>query len=251
MAPENSTPRVALITGGARGIGRSIVELLAAEGHSVAIADVLKDLADDLASDTGALSVRLDVTDASSVEDGVRLVERELGPIEILVNDAGWDELRPFFDTDERFWEHVIDVNFKGCLRTCHRVVPGMVERRYGRVVNISSDAARVGSSLEAVYAGAKGAVISFTKTLAREVARHGVTANVVCPGPTQTPMLEGIVAANAQSAQLIDRLRRAVPMRRLGMPEDIAAAVGFLVSDAAGFVTGQTLSVSGGLTMA
>jgi 2-hydroxycyclohexanecarboxyl-CoA dehydrogenase len=145
----------------------------------------------------------------------------------------------------------VIDVNFKGCLRTCRRIVPGMVDRGYGRVVNIGSDAARVGSSLEAVYSGAKGAVVSFTKTLAREVARHGLTANAVCPGPTDTPMLEQIVAAGEGGARTIEAMRRAVPMRRLGQPEDVAAAVAFLASDRAGFITGQTLSVSGGLTMA
>src|SRR5205823_7157042 len=159
-------------------------------------------------------------------------VEEQLGPIEILVNDAGWDELRPFFDTDEQFWEQLIDVNFKGCLRTCHRVVPGMVERRYGRVVNISSDAARVGSSLEAVYAGAKAGQVAFGKTLAREVARCEVTVNSVCPGPTETPLLEGMLGAGAASANMVEALRKAVPMRRLGRPEDVAAAVAFLASD-------------------
>jgi 2-hydroxycyclohexanecarboxyl-CoA dehydrogenase len=126
-----------------------------------------------------------------------------------------------------------------------------MADRGYGRVVNIGSDAARVGSSLEAVYSGAKGAVVAFTKTLAREVARHGVTANSVCPGPTETPMLEQIVAAGEDGAKTIEAMRRAVPMRRLGLPEDVAAAVAFLASERAGFITGQTLSVSGGLTMA
>jgi len=251
MTTGKSAPRVALVTGGARGIGRAIVAALAGDGHRVAIADVLKDQADEVAAEYGGIAVDVDVADTASVQAGVRAVELQLGPIEILVNNAGWDELRPFLNTDEEFWDRVLEVNFKGCLRTCREVVPGMVERRYGRVVNISSDAARVGSSLEAVYAGAKGAVVSFTKTLAREVARNGVTANTVCPGPTQTPMLEEMLAASAQAAQLIDRLRRSVPMRRIGMPEDVAAAVAFLASDGAGFITGQTLSVSGGLTMA
>ena len=171
--------------------------------------------------------------------------------ITILVNNAGWDEFRPFLETDETFWDRVIELNFKGCLRVCHRVVPGMVRAEQGRVVNIASDAARVGSSLEAVYSGAKGGVVSFTKTLAREVARHQVTVNAVCPGPTETPMLEQMVAAGDDSAKVIEAMRRAVPMRRLGRPEDVAAAVAFLASDRAGFITGQTLSVSGGLTMA
>jgi 2-hydroxycyclohexanecarboxyl-CoA dehydrogenase len=251
MTPQTPTPRVALVTGGARGIGRSIVAALAAEGHRVAVADIRDDGASEAAAENGGLAVHMDVTDRASVREGIRAVEERLGPIEILVNNAGWDELRPFLQTDEDFWDQVIELNFKGCLRTCREIVPGMVEREYGRIVNIGSDAARVGSSLEAVYSGAKGGVVSFTKTLAREVARHGVTANAVCPGPTDTPMLQEMVAASAQSATLIDRLRRAVPMRRIGQPEDVAAAVAFLVSDRAGFITGQTLSVSGGLTMA
>jgi 2-hydroxycyclohexanecarboxyl-CoA dehydrogenase len=194
--------------------------------------------------------VRLDVTDSASVAETVRQTGEALGPVEVLVNNAGWDELRPFVDTDEAFWDRVIEINFKGCLRTTKAVLPGMVERGYGRIVNIGSDAGRVGSSLESVYSGAKGGLIAFTKTVAREVARSGVTANTVCPGPTRTPMLEGMAGGEA-GRKLVESLERAVPMRRLGEPEDVAAAVAFLASDGAGFVTGQTLSVSGGLTMA
>src|SRR5204862_6764724 len=156
---------------------------------------------------------------------------------------AGWDELRPFVETDEAFWDRVIEINFKGCLRLTRALLPGMIERGFGRVVNIGSDAGRVGSSLESVYAGAKGGVIAFTKTIARETARSGVTANVVCPGPTRTPLLEDIAG---DDGRLVESLTRAVPMRRLGEPEDVAAAVAFLASDAAGYITGQTLSVSG-----
>jgi 2-hydroxycyclohexanecarboxyl-CoA dehydrogenase len=239
--------RVALVTGGAGGIGRAIVAGLAAGGHQVASGDIASQ---DAAGD-GTLAVSLDVTDAASVEAAVSRVEGELGPIEILVNTAGWDEFHPFVDTDEEFWDRIIELNYKGCLRMCHRVVPGMVQREYGRVVNISSDAARVGSSLEAVYSGAKAAQVAFGKTLAREVARRGVTVNSVCPGPTETPLLEGMLGAGAASAKMVDALRKAVPMRRLGRPEDVAAAVAFLTSDEAGYITGQTLSVSGGLTMA
>src|SRR5207248_5906547 len=137
-----------------------------------------------------AIAVSLDVTDSAAVTDAVAQVERELGPIDILVNNAGWDELKPFVETDEAFWDRVIEVNFKGCLRMTHAALPGMVERGFGRVVNIGSDAGRVGSSLEGVYSGAKGGVIAFTKTIAREVARKGITANTVCPGPTDTPMI-------------------------------------------------------------
>jgi 2-hydroxycyclohexanecarboxyl-CoA dehydrogenase len=195
------------------------------------------------------VAVELDVTDSGSVSDGVRRAEEALGPIEIVVNNAGWDELRPFLETEESFWDRVLEINLKGCLRVTHAVVPAMVERGWGRVVNISSDAARVGSSLEAVYSGAKGGVIAFTKTLAREVARSGVTANAVCPGPTRTPLLETMAESGGE--RYVESLTRAVPMRRIGEPEDVAAAVAFLASESAGFITGQTLSVSGGLTMA
>ncbi len=231
--------RTALVTGAARGIGRAICDELAAQGMRVAACDVLEGL--DI--------VPMDVTDPASVNAAVERAEAEHGPVEVLVNNAGWDELHPFLDTDEEFWERVIEINYKGCLRTTKRVLPGMVERGWGRVVNIGSDAGRVGSSMESVYAGAKGGVIAFTKTIAREVARSGVTANVVCPGPTRTPMLEGM--ADAGEGKLIESLTRAVPMKRLGEPEDVAAAVAFLASEKAGFITGQTLSVSGGLTMA
>jgi 2-hydroxycyclohexanecarboxyl-CoA dehydrogenase len=197
------------------------------------------------------LPVRLDVTDTGSVDAAVDAIQQRLGTIGILVNNAGWDEFRAFLETDEAFWDRVIEINFKGCLRLCHRVVPAMVAAEHGRVVNIASDAARVGSSLEAVYSGAKGGVVAFTKTLAREVARHQVTVNAVCPGPTETPMLEQMAGGGGDSAKVIDAMRRAVPMRRLGRPEDVAGAVAFLASDRAGFITGQTLSVSGGLTMA
>jgi 2-hydroxycyclohexanecarboxyl-CoA dehydrogenase len=246
--------RVALVTGGARGIGRAICLDLAADGRSVAVGDVLGDEAAETAAAIEAaggrsVAVELDVTGAGSVRDGVRRAEEALGPVEILVNNAGWDELRPFLETDEEFWDRVIEINLKGCLRLTRQVLPGMVERGFGRVVNIGSDAGRVGSSLEAVYSGAKGGVIAFTKTVAREVARSGVTANTVCPGPTRTPMLEAMAEAGQQ--KLVESLTRAVPLRRLGEPEDVAAAVAFLASERAGFITGQTLSVSGGLTMA
>jgi 2-hydroxycyclohexanecarboxyl-CoA dehydrogenase len=247
----SETMRTALVTGAARGIGRAIAEALVSDGRQVAVADILHREAKETAQAIGAIAVHLDVTDTASVSKGVAEVQERLGPIEILVNNAGWDELRPFLETDEEFWNNVIEVNFKGCLRLCHRVVPRMVQRNWGRVVNISSDAARVGSSLEAVYSGAKGAVISFTKTLARETARNGVTVNAVCPGPTETPLLEQLTTNTERGAKAIESMRRAVPMRRLGMPQEVGAAVAFLASEQAGFITGQTLSVSGGLTMA
>ena len=227
--------RTALVTGAARGIGRAICEALEADGMRVAACDVLE----------GPDVVPMDGSDSASVNAAVERVEAEYGPVGVLVNCAGWDEMHPFLDTDEEFWDRVIEINYKGCLRTTKRVLPGMVDAAWGRVVNISSDAGRVGSSMESVYAGAKGGIIAFTKTIAREVARNGVTANVVCPGPTRTAMLAGM------EEKVVEGLARAVPMKRLGEPEDVAAAVAFFASERAGFITGQTLSVSGGLTMA
>src|SRR2546421_2707768 len=248
--------RVAFVSGAGRGIGRAIALRLAAGGDEIAVGDIRTGDASETVTaieETGgrAVAVELDVTDSASVANAVEETLEALGPVEILVNNAGWDEMRPFLESDEPFWDRVIEVNFKGGLRTTRRTVPAMLEREWGRVVNIGSDAGRVGSSLESVYSGAKGAVIAFTKTLARESARHGVTANTVCPGPTETPMLEEIAAAGGDASRVIDAMTRAVPMRRLGQPDEVAAAVAFLASEHAGFITGQTLSVSGGLTMA
>ncbi|MFT7600458.1 MAG: 2-hydroxycyclohexanecarboxyl-CoA dehydrogenase [Acidimicrobiales bacterium] len=255
MMTETKQDRVALVTGGGSGIGRQICLALAADGRKVAAADIQTDGAAETAAQIvaaggTAIAVTMDITSSDSVQDGRLQVIDELGPIEILVNCAGWDVLMPFLDTDEEFWEKVIDINYKGALRTAHACLPGMVEGGWGRVVNIGSDAARVGSSLEAVYSGAKGGVISFTKTLAREMARKGVTANVVCPGPTDTPLLEGIVAASDDGEKVIGAMARAVPMKRVGQPQEVASAVAYFASEDAGFITGQTLSVSGGLTM-
>lgn len=248
--------RVALVTGGARGIGRAIAQALAADGRLVAVADLLQDGADETvalieSAGGGGLAVSMDVTSPDSVKAAVARVESELGPVDVLVNCAGWDVLMPFVDTDEEFWQKVIEINYKGVLRTTHAVLPGMTERGFGRIVNIGSDAGRVGSSLEAVYSGCKGGVIAFTKTIAREAARKGVTANTVCPGPTDTPLLGAIADAAENAEKVIGAMTRAVPMKRLGQPDEVAAAVAFLASDAAAFVSGQTLSVSGGLTMA
>ncbi len=246
--------RIALVSGGGGGIGRAISLALAADGRAVAVADLRPEAAVETvaaveAEGGRAVAVQVDVTEGASVAGAVEGVAAQLGPVDVLVNNAGWDELVPFLETDEAFWDRVIEINFKGCLRLTRATLGGMAERGWGRVVNIGSDAGRVGSSLESVYAGAKGAVIAFTKTIAREAATKGVTANAVCPGPTRTPLLEGMAATGGE--KLVDALERAVPMRRLGEPEDVAAAVAFLASERAGYITGQTPSVSGGLTMA
>jgi 2-hydroxycyclohexanecarboxyl-CoA dehydrogenase len=248
--------RVALVTGGARGIGAAIARGLAEDGMATIIGDIRTEQASENAEriiDAGgrALAVEMDVRVAESVAAGLRRAQAEFGEIDVLVNVAGWDELKPFIETDEEFWQEVLEVNFKGGLRLTKALLPSMIERRWGRIVNISSDAGRVGSSLESVYAGAKGAIISFTKTVARETARTGVTANIVCPGPTDTEMLRDVAAAHPDAEKVLERLARAVPMKRLGKPEDVAAAVRFFASEQTSYITGQTLSVSGGLTMA
>ena len=249
------TERVALVTGGGSGIGREICVGLAAAGRHVAVADLNLDGALETASlisATGgtAIAVHMDVADSDAVQGGILQVLDELGPPEILVNCAGWDELMPFLSTDEDFWDRVIEINYKGVLRTVHACLASMTENGWGRIVNIASDAGRVGSSFEAVYSGAKGGVIGFTKTIAREAARSGITANVVCPGPTDTPLLDGIVAASDDGDKIIGPMARAVPMKRVGTPIEVASAVIYFCSEEAAFVTGQTLSVSGGLTM-
>jgi len=249
--------RTAFVTGGAQGIGKGITTALGAQGFAVAVVDLNAEAAQATASEIveaggRAVAVQADVTDTASVQAAVKTVTEELGPIEIVVNNAGWDDFMPFLKTTEDFWDRILEINFKGMLRVTQAVVPGMVERGFGRVINIGSDAGRVGSSLEAVYSGAKGGTIAFTKTLAREIATKGVTANTVCPGPTDTPALRKFASASGQDAEkVIGGMTRAVPMKRLGQPADIAAAVAFFASDAAGYITGQTLSVSGGLTMA
>jgi 2-hydroxycyclohexanecarboxyl-CoA dehydrogenase len=248
--------RVALVTGAAQGIGRGIAATLAEQGFQVAVADLNLPAAAQTAKEIAAaggtvIAVEMDVTRAASVEDAVRAVEAELGPVEIVVNNAGWDDFMPFVQTTEGFWDKILDLNFKGALRVTQAVLPGMIERGFGRVINIGSDAGRVGSSLEAVYSGAKGGIIAFTKTLAREVAASGITANTVCPGPTDTPALRAFADTSGPDAgKVIGAMTRAVPIKRLGRPEDVAPAVAFFASDAAAFITGQTLSVSGGLTM-
>lgn len=245
-----TTSRIAFVTGGGGGIGSEICRELARKGHRVAVGDLSTGSAGAVAKEIDGAAVECDVADPMSVAAAIRKTRDALGPIEVLVNCAGWDTFMPFVDTDEDFQRKVIEINYGGPVRVTRAVLPEMIERNWGRVINIASDAGRVGSSLEAIYSGAKGGVIAFTKTIAREMARYGITANSVCPGPTDTPMIAGI-REGAAGEKVIAAMTKAVPMRRLGKPSDIAPAVAFLASDEAGFITGQTLSVSGGLTMA
>ena len=255
MTSSGLAGRVALVTGGAGGIGRAIAAALYAEGAAVAVADLDGDAAVAYAatlegSETGggrAVGVRIDVSNSSDVGAAIAVAERELGPVEVLVNNAGIDVIEPFVESKEETWRRIVEVNYLGPVLCTRAVLDGMIERGYGRIISISSDAGKVGSSGEVVYSGTKGGLIAFSKALAREVATSGITVNCVCPGPTDTPLLDQIAE---RSQKMYDSLARAVPMRRLGQPADIAPAVVFLASDGAAFITGQALSVSGGLTM-
>ena len=241
--------RVVLVTGAGRGVGQAIARRLAVEGARVAVTDVDEKSAVTTAADLdGAAGFRLDITDAGEVTRRIAEITGALGPVDALVNNAGWDHLAPFLETDEDLWDRLIDINLRGPIRMTKAVLPQMLERGSGRIVNIASDAGRVGSSGESVYSACKAGIIGFGKTVAREVARHGITVNAICPGPTDTALFESVTEGNEK---LIEALKRGIPMRRIGVPEDIAGVVAFMVSDDAGFITGQTLSVSGGLTMA
>lgn len=245
----DSQDRTALITGAASGMGAAIARRLDEAGNRVVVADIQVDLGETVAASLqNGIFVEMDLSQATAVSEAAEWVLQEVGTIDILVNCAGFDVVMPFLDTDEKLWESIIAVNLFGPLRTTKAFLPAMVEQGWGRIVNISSDAGRVGSSGEGVYSACKGGQIAFTKTIAREVARKGVTSNCVCPGPTDTPPVRQTMAEGGE--KFMDALVRAIPMRRLGQPEDVAAAVAYLVSADAGFVTGQTLSVSGGMSM-
>jgi 2-hydroxycyclohexanecarboxyl-CoA dehydrogenase len=241
--------KVAIVTGAGRGIGRGIVEKLAAEGARVVVSDIDEGSARETAAAIGGKSVglRTDVTSKESVEAMVREVMDRFGRVDVLVNNAGWDKVQPFLESNESNWEKVIAINLYGTLHCCKAVLPVMVAQGYGKVVNIGSDAGRVGSSGEAVYSAAKGGIIAFTKTLAREMARYKINVNCVCPGPADTPLFAEI---GEENPKLKEALLKAIPFRRLARPEDLANAVAFLASDEAEYITGQTLSVSGGLNM-
>ena len=225
--------KTAIVTGGAAGIGAAIVARFKDEG--------VKTIVFDLNAEK-----KVDITDYGAVKRAVD----EAGPVDILVNNAGWDMFKPFLKTDPAFWQKIISINLLGAMNMLHCVLPGMVERGGGKVVTIASDAGRVGSSGEAPYSACKGGIIALTKTLARELASKGVRLNTVCPGLTETNMLTEFMKGAGNPEKLAEAYRRAIPIGRLGKPEDIAGAVLFLASDDAEFITGQTISVSGGLTM-
>jgi len=246
----------AIITGGAGGIGSATCRRFAAEGARVAVFDLDEAGAQKVAREIEAAGGKArafacDIADRKSVDAAVAASESALGPLAILVNNAGFDIFKPFLETEPSEWERLIAINLRGPLHMHHAVLPGMVERRYGRVVNVASDAARVGSTGEAVYAACKSAMLGFSKTLAREHARHGITLNVVCPGPTSTNLFADFLKGAGNPDKLMEAFRRSIPLGRIGAPEDLPGTIAFFASDDAAYVTGQVISVSGGLSMA
>ena len=235
-----------VVTGAASGIGLACAEGFAKAGGRVILADVQDEKANQEAARIGggALAIRLDVTDDASIESFAKDALAKAGQIDVLVNVAGWGKVQPFMENDADFWDRVVDINFTGPVKLCRALLPGMIERKSGRIVNVASDAGRVGSLGETVYSGAKSGIIGFSKGLAREMARYGISVNNVCPGPTDTPLFAKVPEKHQEA------FVRAIPMRRLAKPSEIAHAVMFFASEGAGYVTGQVLSVSGGLTM-
>jgi 2-hydroxycyclohexanecarboxyl-CoA dehydrogenase len=247
--------KTVVVTGGGGGIGGATCRRFAKEGARVAVFDLNMEAAEKVAasirqSGATAEAIRCDITDRGSVDAAVAAAESRLGPIDVLVNNAGWDIFRPFTKTEPAQWDKLIAIDLTGALHMHHAVLPGMAARKSGRIVNVSSDAARVGSSGEAVYAACKGGLVAFSKTIAREHARHGITVNVVCPGPTDTALFADYKEGAGNPEKLEEAFRRSIPLGRIGQPDDLPGAILFFASDDASYVTGQVLSVSGGLTM-
>jgi 2-hydroxycyclohexanecarboxyl-CoA dehydrogenase len=247
--------KVVLVTGGAGGIGAATCKRFGEEGATVAVVDInlaaAQTVVDAIVAVGGkAQAFAVDITKQDAVVAGVAAIEAALGPIGVLVNNAGWDKAGAFLKTDKALWEKIVDINLYGVLYMHHAVLKGMSERGQGRIVNVASDAARVGSSGEAVYALCKGGLISFSKTMARELARKQINVNVVCPGPTDTALFSDFAGEGEQGEKLRTALTKAIPFGRLGQPGDLPGAICFLASDDAAFITGQVISVSGGLTM-
>lgn len=255
MVVRGLTGKLVLVTGAGGGIGQALCRRFAEEGCDVATLDIDAPSARASAALVEAYGRRahpmeVDIVDYQAVAAAVEALESKAGPVEILVNNAGADRFANFLDTTPAQWDLIIDVNLRGSLNMHHVVLTRMRDRGRGQVVNIASDAGRVGSSMEAVYSACKGGVISLTKSLARELARTGIRVNAVCPGPTDTPLLAQLADKGEAGAKVRAALERAIPMKRIGEPEDIPGIVAFLASDDAQFITGQVISVSGGLTM-
>ena len=248
--------KTVVVTGGGGGIGGATCRRFAAEGARVAVFDLDLEAARKVAAAIGeaggaAEAFPCDIAVSASVDAAVAAAEAAIGPVDVLVNNAGWDVFRPFAKSEPAEWDRLIAINLIGALHMHHAVLPGMAKRGSGRIVNIASDAARVGSSGEAVYAACKGGLVAFSKTIAREHARHGITVNVVCPGPTDTALFAAYKEGAGNPEKLTEAFTRSIPLGRIGQPEDLPGAILFFASDDAAYVTGQVLSVSGGLTMA
>ncbi|UXZ54054.1 glucose 1-dehydrogenase [Halomonas sp. 7T] len=253
---QGLTGKTVIVTGGGGGIGRAVCQRFAQEGALVAVLDRDEQAAQVsvesiIKAGGNACAYAADITDYRAIEATVVRIEAELGTPTVLINNAGFDRFMPFLKTDPAMWESLIAVNLTGALNMHHIVLPRMVEAGGGKVVNIASDAARVGSSGEAVYAACKAGLLGLSKTLARELATKNITVNVVCPGPTDTALLKGVADTSRDPEKLLEAFRNAVPMRRIGQPEDYPGIIVMLASDEANFITGQVISVSGGLTMA
>jgi len=252
---RNLNGKTVIVTGGGGGIGGATSRRFAEEGAKVAVFDMNLEAAQKVAEGIQAAggvaqAFQCNITQRTQVDTAVAAAEAALGPIDVLVNNAGWDVFKPFTKTVPAEWDKLIAINLTGALHMLHAVLPGMAERKTGRIVNIASDAARGGSSGEAVYSACKGGLVALSKTLAREHARQNITVNVVCPGPTDTALLAGVAEGARDPAKLLEAFRSAIPLGRLGQPDDLASAIAFFGSDDAGFITGQVISVSGGLTM-
>jgi 2-hydroxycyclohexanecarboxyl-CoA dehydrogenase len=241
--------KLAVVTGAASGIGRATAQTLAEAGARVVVADIAREAGEAAAAalrerGLAAHFVEVDLTDAASVERFAQQVQAEFGPVDILVNGAGWGSTKPFWEGTPELWDKLVALNFVGPMRLTKALLPAMLERKRGSIVNVASDAGRVGSLGETVYSGAKGGLIAFTKSLARETARYGINVNCVCPGPTDTPLLAAVPEGH------LDAFKKAIPLRRFARPEEIADAIAFFAGAKASYITGQVLSVSGGLTM-
>ncbi|MER6812750.1 SDR family NAD(P)-dependent oxidoreductase [Spirillospora sp. NPDC000708] len=235
--------RTAVVTGGAGGIGRAICADLAALGARVVVADLDLAAAEDVAERTGGAAARVDLTDPASID----AFTASAGPVDVLVHNAGVSIVEPFADSDPADWDLMWRVNLRAPMQLTRALLPGMTERGWGRLVFVSSDGARAGAGGEGAYAATKSGLFGLAKSLAREAAGGGVTSNVVCPGPTDTPMVR---AVSDRHPDLLAKLARQIPLRRIGRPDDVAGLVAFLCTDRAGYITGQTVSVSGGITM-
>jgi len=246
--------KTAIVTGGAQGIGRAIGLRLAKDGANIGILDIKKDVADSTAKEIGKLGVKgeaieCDVTDYDTVKDAVAKFHQDFGSIDILVNNAGIDKAQFFVDTDQALWESIINVNYRSFLIACHICIPYMIEQKSGSIVSLGSDAGRIGNPGEVLYCGTKAAIMASSKALARELARHNIRVNCVSPGPVHTDLWDRLHDGE-KGKKVTEAVIKAIPLRRLGTPEDVADVVSFFVSEDSRYLTGQVLSIDGGLTM-